>query len=503
MNRLLLLPALPFTVALVAGMVVEYFFPIVPRWLSLAGVAFFVVVGFLLLSHRRLRVWPVCLACVAAGIFFMTCARARLSVVLPAEPLTIEGTIVDTPRATAKRISFTFYVQGGDMDGRKIRVYVPKSSRVVLGGSYVVTGRLRCFNSFSPRFNYPRWAESQGLVAQMFVDGGHLRECASCVEQMPFFERVAVKSKVLRERLLGLFDAESISGEHIALVAAMAFGERSGLSRDTRDMFSRLGVAHLLALSGLHLGIIYTFLGFIFFRLAGRRFGGVVVVVSMWMYVMLVGMPVSALRAAIMLTIYTLLSRGGRGLSANVLFVAVAIMLIANPLMVWDVGFELSVVAVLSIAVFYSPIYGLISPKVIVSNFFLRAVWALVVVSISANLGSAPLVIYYFGYTSKCFLLTNLVAVPMVTLLLYGVFLMLVFYWLPLLRSLFVWFIRLCSTFLEWFLEALDGWVGGSVVSVDLCLWQMLVLYVGVVALAIAVRGVSRIVEERRRRVAI
>ncbi len=495
MNSLALLPALPYTLALVAGVVVSYFVPLCPLWLAIAAMALCIVVALIVRRHRRGRCYPLLAACFFLGSIAMTTALARTHVALPAERVSIEGTVVAPPRPTASRQLLTVYVLRGAMAGKKVRCYVRKDDvPVVLGATYVFTGRLYPFASFgdNTHFDYPRWAEAHAFVAQMSVQRGDYVRTENQLAHLPFFERLALRAQLLRQTILARIAQENLAPDKFTLIAAMAFGERSMLSQETRTLFARTGISHLLALSGLHLSIFYTLLSWLFIRLGGRSVGNVVVIVSVWIYVLLVGMPVSVVRAATMLTLCTLLGQRDRHLSANPLFVAVAIMLLCNPLMLWDVGFQMSVLSVLAISCFYSPLYQLISPLFLARHAFLRTMWAMALVSLSAQMGVFPLVIYYFGYFPTIFFLTNLIAVPLVTALLYSVFLALLFCWLPVVMHVLLWLPRLVLTLLNWFVGAASTLPGASIDQMNISFVQVVVLYGVVAAIAVAVHHLPR-----------
>ena len=130
------------------------------------------------------------------------------------------------------------------------------------------------------------------------------------------------KTFFLRQRvkLLERLQREGLEGDAYAVVAAMALGDKSALTKDLKNVYSLTGASHVLALSGLHLGIIYTLISFL---IVGRRWQMVsqlICILSIWAFVFLVGMSVSVVRSAIMLTIYALLSLGHRDkMSVNTL----------------------------------------------------------------------------------------------------------------------------------------------------------------------------------------
>ncbi len=155
----------------------------------------------------------------------------------------------------------------------------------------------------------------------------------------------------------------------------------------------------MLALSGLHLGIIYAILTLLMG--GGRRWRWLaqgIILTAIWTYVVLVGMPASVIRSATMLNICSVcLVLQRQQASVNTLAFAAIVMLLANPLNLWDVGFQMSFMAVLAIMVYYRSIYYLLPLR----HRLARWAWGMASVSIAAQLGTAPLVMYYFGRFSS------------------------------------------------------------------------------------------------------
>jgi competence protein ComEC len=192
------------------------------------------------------------------------------------------------------------------------------------------------------------------------------------------------------------------------------------MTKDLKEVYAISGASHVLALSGLHLGIIYVLLSML---VPGRRFrmlSQVLIVLSIWGFVLLVGMPVSVVRAAVMISICALLSIFHRNpVSLNSLSLAVICILLANPVSIFDVGFQLSFAAMLSILLVKPLMEGMVSQAYLMKHPLLRWLWGVTTVSVAAQVGVAPLIAYYFGRFSTYFILTNLVVIPAATLILY------------------------------------------------------------------------------------
>ena len=250
------------------------------------------------------------------------------------------------------------------------------------------------------------------LLVGMFLMQRHL----SATDDSQSVSRLDnTKAYFLTQRgiLLDRMYDSGVDGDAYAVVAAMALGDKSALTHELRDTYSVSGASHVLALSGLHLGIIYCMLWLL---LPHRRWPAVsqtIILIVMWLYVLLVGMPVSVVRSAVMLTVYGLLSISHRNkMSVNALAFTAIVMLMWNPEWLFDIGFQLSFMAVLAILLFVPVFEDVFSAKYIQEHRLVRYVWGLVAVSVSAQIGVAPLLAYYFGRLSTYFLLTNFIVLP-------------------------------------------------------------------------------------------
>ena len=216
-----------------------------------------------------------------------------------------------------------------------------------------------------------------------------------------------------RSKLLERFADGGVDGDAYAVVAAMSLGDKSALTRDLKDTYSVSGASHVLALSGLHLGIIYMLLSVLLPRRRWPALSQLLIILFIWAFVFLVGMSVSVVRSAIMLTVYGLLSIGNRDkMSINALAFTAIVMLMWNPAWLFDVGFQMSFLAVFAILLFVPLFDDVFSAEYLMAHRWIKRIWGLVVVSCSAQLGVAPLIAFYFGRFSTYFLLTNFIVIP-------------------------------------------------------------------------------------------
>ena len=235
-------------------------------------------------------------------------------------------------------------------------------------------------------------------------------------ENLSSFDKTMLATQECRNTIQKHLRSLNIQEQDFAIVSAMTLGDKTSLTKETKDIYSISGASHILAVSGLHIGIIFQLF---ILLLGGRRRSIPTIILSItaiWAYVIFIGMPASAIRSATMISIccFAMLSHR-KALSINNLAFAYVIMLIYNPLYLFDISFQMSFMAVYSILLFYQPLEGLCST----SHFYTRWPWSMLCISIAAQIGTMPLIIYYFGRISCYALFTGFIAIPAATVILW------------------------------------------------------------------------------------
>ena len=231
----------------------------------------------------------------------------------------------------------------------------------------------------------------------------------------------------MQERLYGRLEAGGLSGDELATTGALTLGYKEDLDKELKRHFQASGAAHVLAVSGLHTGIIYGILiGLL--TLGGRykplyenRLGrcalSTIVISAMWGYAWLTGMTPSVVRAVLMVTIFEVGRMAYRqAFSLNTIAAAAVLILLVHPQDLWSVSFQLSFAATAAIVVLLAYPFPLLIRKGIGAQIT-RYFGGIILVSLAAQLGTLPITMYYFGQISNYFLLTNLIVLPIAAFL--------------------------------------------------------------------------------------
>jgi competence protein ComEC len=305
-------------------------------------------------------------------------------------------------------------------------------------------------NSGNPGgFDYKRYSLFQGITHQVYLK-------AEEFAILPSTNKKWLQSflNMTRENVLNILRTNIRGGRELGLAEALLIGYKDDLDKNLVQSYSNTGVVHIIAISGLHLGLIYWLLLQMLKPLQRRKYTKwlrpVVIVLGLWLFTLLAGAQPSILRSAIMFTCLVLGENFSKRTSIyNTLALSAFILLCYNPYWLWDVGFQLSYSAVLSIIIFMQPIYNLLYIKNKLLDFF----WKINAVTIAAQLLTLPVSIYHFHQFPTHFLLTNFVAVPLSSFILLGEIFLCIISFIPaialLAGKILHWLIWLMNNYVE------------------------------------------------------
>ncbi len=299
------------------------------------------------------------------------------------------------------------------------------------------------------QFNYKNYLKRLGIYHQVYLKN----EIILAIPQPP--TSITGYAETIREALNKRLQQLSFKPIERAFIKALLLGQRQDISSEVYEDYAKAGAVHILAISGLHIGIILLIIQFIlkpllYFR-HGRFVRLLIILCVLWSFAVIAGLSPSVVRAVTMFSLFAMV----RGLkrssnSLNTLAVSAFILLLVRPGFCFDVGFQLSYAAVASIILIKPVLDSWWSFKNRVANWFLD----LLKVSIAAQIGVLPLSLYYFHQFPGLFFVTNMVVVPcLIAILGLGIVtLILTIVYIPpeFLVHLLGWIIQSMNRFVEW-----------------------------------------------------
>ncbi len=349
-------------------------------------------------------------------------------------------------------------------------------------------------NSGNPGgFDYKRYSLFHGITHQVFLKPGEFEILVEKKES--WFKKFIYDSRrsvldILRKNIPG--DKES------GLAEALLIGYKDDLDQKLVQSYTNTGVVHIIAISGMHIGLIYWLLVIVFKPLQKKRklkwLIPIFIISGLWLFSFLTGAQPSILRSAIM---FSCIAWGAFFSKKSSVYNTIAgsafILLCINPYWRWDVGFQLSYAAVLSIIIFMRPIYNWFYIK----NKALDLIWKMNAVTLAAQVLTVPLCVYHFHQFPNYFLLTNFVAVPLSSIILLSEIFLSIIAWLTPIALL-------AGKLISGMISLMNSWIE-RIESLRFSLWESLQISITqVILFTLFVAGISYwLVEKGKRGLAI
>ncbi len=313
----------------------------------------------------------------------------------------------------------------------KIIVYFSKNEAVKklkYGDKIIFKSRInKITNPGNPHeFDYKKYLLRKGITGQVFLKNDNWK-IISHHHANPIFD-FAYR---IRNQLETVYEKSGITGNELSVLQALTLGDRSEIDDEIRQAYVASGAMHILAVSGLHVGIIFLLFNFLLKFLDKIKYNkkhigtwtkAVLLMIVIWSFAILSGLSPSIRRAAVMFTFVIIGKALNRHINIyNSISASAFILLIINPYQITEVGFQLSYAAVLGIIFFQAKIVALFKIK----NKILYYLWSLTAVSIAAQLTTFPITLYYFHIFPTFFFLSNIIVIPAATLIIiFAVFLL-------------------------------------------------------------------------------
>lgn len=264
-------------------------------------------------------------------------------------------------------------------------------------------------------FNYKRFLSFHNVYHQAYVKSADWLYSGVNTGNV-----LKAKSIQLRNELLKILTEHNIKGNEFAVGSALLLGYEDKLDADIISAYSSTGTLHILSVSGLHVAIVYLVFNWLLFFFYKIKYGGIIkavlLLLLLWFYAALTGLSPSVLRAATMFSFIVIAKAYNRNTNIyNTLSASAFLLLLIDPFLIMDVGFQLSYIAVIGIIAIQPKIQQWWEPK----TWLMEQVWSITSVSIAAQIATFPLALYYFHQFPNYFLVSNLIVIPASTAVIY------------------------------------------------------------------------------------
>lgn len=300
------------------------------------------------------------------------------------------------------------------------------------------------------QFDYGKYLENQQIYAQVYADASNIKIGTQVDKTISYY------ASKLRNRITHNLEKNHFNKSELSVVVALILGQQQDISQEVIRDYQYAGAIHVLSVSGLHVGCILLFITFLLKPIPNNKKGSIIkliiVIASLWLFGILAGLAPSVVRSVTMFSFVAIGMYLRRSVNIyHTLVVSALLILLFQPSFLFDIGFQLSYVALFFIVWLQPLLASIWTPKYKVVNYF----WEIITVSFAAQIGTLPLSIYYFHQFPGLFFVTNIVILPMLSLILgIGVVVMLLaavnVVWYPMMKLL---------EYSIWFLNKIIAWV--------------------------------------------
>lgn len=423
-NPLSRTPFLALLIPLIAGILLQYFLRI--QYLSIA----FSLMGILtmlfsyLVSVNKQYQWRwifgagACLFLIGVGIISTSFRQQKSEFTFSDQAQTYIGIVTDSPQDKPRTTAYKVYLPD---ENKQIVCYIQPDliqEKLQPGEIFLFHTQIQPFKNMGnpDDFDYVRYMYNQGFAGSAYISNNNWKTSGQTTFSLKY------KALQYRQRIMDFYRSLDFSDTEYSILCALTLGYQDELTDELKQGFRTTGTVHVLSVSGLHVGIIYLMisflLGFIKRRSEYYWLKPLLIIVFLWTYAYITGLPTSVVRASTMLSVFCIAEiLEKRSYSIHALFIAAFFMLLVNPFSLFEIGFQLSFMSVLAILLLHPRVSKLIKTK----NKPLRHIWQLFTLSLVAQLATFPLCLYYFGTFPTYFFVTNILIVPLVSLITYAV----------------------------------------------------------------------------------
>lgn len=328
-------------------------------------------------------------------------------------------------------------------------------------------------------FNYKSFLNRKGIRFQSYISSEFWSKSSETKGNILQYYALSI-----RDYFLQIFQSKEMDVHEMGVITAILLGYDEVLDPELAKHYTGAGVSHILCVSGMHVGVLFLLLnlilGFLDKRKQGKIIKSIILLLFVWFYALITGMSPSVMRAATMFTFVIVGNGFKRNISVyNSLLGSMFFLLLINPTVLFDVGFQLSYLAVFSIVWLQKPLYNIWRPK----NKALDYLWQLISVSIAAQALTTPITLYYFHQFPNYFILSNIVTPVLSSVVMYLGIALISLSFIPflgdLIATLLVWSIKL----MNFFVVSIHELPGSVSYPIDVDFVSMILLYLAMFSL--------------------
>ncbi|WP_461641838.1 ComEC/Rec2 family competence protein [Labilibaculum euxinus] len=485
-------PFLRLLLPLVCGVVLSDIvsIPQILNWIfvlfGLLGVVLFALSEKLRKSYslRSLFGLFIFILCFGFGNIRYNDIQSQMYLPISKSKIILKGRVLDTPAEKGRSFAFVLDVQSIKVSDKwqnvlgKTMIYLQKDTKareLGIGDLLVLKTELqRVKNAGNPHeFDYTSYLKTQHILYSAYADSLSWKQIGNASDFS-----IKVMASKWRDHLLSIYRRNGIQNESFDILAALTLGYKTGMDPEIKRTWADAGAMHVLAVSGLHVGIIYMIMNYLIRFLARFKYGchlqGILLLLTLWTYALLTGMSPSVMRSATMFSFIVIgkaLKRDGS--IYNSLAISAFFLLLIDPFLLFTVGFQFSYLAVVSI-VFFQPQFDKL---LYIGNPILKKLWQLTTVSLAAQIGTFPLAVYYFHQFPSYFLLSGYVVITMAGILIYLSALLLILSPIGILSEGLGWILRNLVEGMNFLIVKIQALPGSVIRELSLSQYQLLFTY--------------------------
>jgi competence protein ComEC len=421
------IPFIRISLLFITGILISHYFPTGDLWIG--GLLFLVILVLLLLWKNKhytaikLQDLILSLALLLTGIFYPNKVSHKNVSIFSQEEVFI-AEVCQKPLEKPNSHQTLLLLKNKVLPGpEKVIAYFSKDkfdTSIIAGTQLIIHASLQKIadkvNPFD--FDYKKMMNNKGIYFSVYLPSDNYQKTGVRIH------RIIYAAERVRNRLTALLYKTNLGQDERAVVSALTLGYRSELDKETMNYFVDTGTIHVLSVSGLHVALVFYILSFLLAPLkrskTGQSIYTVLIITCLWCYAFITGFSPAVQRSTVMFSfviVGTILRRPVN--IYNSLTASALLLILIDPNVLFDIGFQLSFLAIFGIILLQPPLESLVAVK----NKILKWLWTLLTISLAAQLFTFPLAVYYFNQLPNLFWLSNFIAIPATTLIIWLTFL--------------------------------------------------------------------------------